>query len=176
MFIMIQKSSYLTVLEIFFKEPTNIHFIREISKRISLAHTSVRKNFKVLLDEGLIIGKKSKPFNGYVANRDDEKFVFYKKVYNFYSLFELVEFIKKELNPKAIVLFGSYLNGMDIENSDIDLFILSNSQKNFDLSKFEADLGREVNFINVKSLKKIDKPLRNKILNGMVLYGGVDYE
>ncbi len=173
MFIMIQKSSYLKVLEVFFKEPTNIHFIREISKKINLAHTSVRKNIQDLLKEGLIKIKKSKPFDGYVAHRDNDRFTFYKKLYNLYSLYDLVESIKFNLNPKAIILFGSYSTGNDVELSDIDIFILSNIKKKLDVSKFEDNLGREINFINVNNLNKLNKPLKNKILNGLTLYGGI---
>ena len=77
---MIQKCSYIKVLEVFFKEPTKIHFIREISKSISLAQTSVRNHIKELEKENLIIKKESRPFNGFVANRENEKFLFYKQI------------------------------------------------------------------------------------------------
>ena len=52
---MIQKSSELKVLEVFFKEPTNIHFIREIGRKIKLAPTSVKNNVKELLKMELIV-------------------------------------------------------------------------------------------------------------------------
>ena len=71
---MVQKCSYLKTLEIFFQEPTNLHFIKEISKKTNIAPTSIRNNIKQLLEEKLIIPKESKPFNGYVANRDNKEF------------------------------------------------------------------------------------------------------
>jgi len=41
-----QKSSYIKVLKIFFVEPTTIHFIKEISRKIKLAPTSTRNYIK----------------------------------------------------------------------------------------------------------------------------------
>jgi DNA-binding MarR family transcriptional regulator len=46
---MVQKCSLIKVSEVFFAEPTTTHFIKEISKKINLAPTSVRKNIKDLL-------------------------------------------------------------------------------------------------------------------------------
>ena len=81
---MVQKCSYMKVLGVFFREPTRIHFIKEISRKISLAPTSVRVYFKDLEKEGLIIKKKSKPFDGFVANKENEKFISLKQVYNLF--------------------------------------------------------------------------------------------
>ena len=120
---MVQKCSYLRVLEIFFIEPTTIHFVKEISKRINLAPTSVRNHMKNLLKQGLITRKKAKPFDGFIANRENEDFIFYKRVYNLYSLKELSSFLVTKHYPKVLVIFGSYSIGEDVEDSDIDLFM-----------------------------------------------------
>jgi predicted nucleotidyltransferase len=173
---MIQKCSYLAVLEIFFKEPNNMHFIREISKKINLAHTSVRKNIKDLIKDRMILKKKSKPFDGYVANLENEMFLFYKRVYNLYSIYDLRNFLIESLSPKAIVLFGSYATGRDREESDIDILIISKTNKILNVSKFEKGLQREINIICVNSLNKIDKPLKEKIINGISIYGGISDE
>lgn len=171
MFIMVQKSSYLKTLEVFFQEPTAIHFIKEISKKVNIAPTSIRQNIKQLLNEGLILPKKSKPFNGYVANRDKDDFIFYKKIYNFSSLKELKDFIYNNFYPKLAVVFGSYSLGEDIETSDIDILIISKSKKKIDLSKFEKELKREINIIVLNDIKKLDKFIIKKVYNGFVLCG-----
>ena len=62
-----QKCSYMKVLEVFFREPTTIHFIKSIAKEINLAHTSVRNHIHELLKVGLIKKKASRPFD---AERD----------------------------------------------------------------------------------------------------------
>ncbi len=170
---MIQKCSLLRVLEVFYKEPITIHFIREISREINLATTSVRNNINSLKKEELIIEKKSKPFNGYVANRDNEKFLFLKRAYNLSTLYELKEIIENSIHPLAIILFGSYSKGEDIEPSDIDILVLSKVKKEINLESLEKKLKRKINIIIVKDLKEFDKPMIKKIYNGIVLHGEI---
>lgn len=170
---MIHKSSMLAVLEVFFKEPTKVHFIREISRKISLAQTSTRNNTKYLLKEGLIKEEKGHPFDGLAANRESEQFILYKKLYNFYSLEKLKKRIVEEIYPTSIVLFGSYSRGEDIETSDIDILILSKLKKELSLEIFEKELGRKINIMFSQNMDRLDKPLRENILNGFILYGHV---
>ena len=167
-----QKCSYLKVLEIFFIEPTTTHFIKEISRKINLAPTSVRNHIKDLLAKNLIKKKKAKPFNGLVANRENEDFIFYKSVYNLYSLKQLTDFLISTFWPKLIVVFGSYTKGEDIEKSDIDILIISKTKKEINLERFEKNLKRKINLLIVEKLEKLDKNIIKKIYNGTVLYGG----
>ena len=168
---MIQKCSLFAVLNEFFKEPTKIHFIREISREINLAHTSVKKHLNVLLKENLIQKKESKPFNGYIANREDEKFILYKRAFNLISLELIIQEIKDKLSPKTIVLFGSYEKGEDIEESDIDLLLISKVKKTLNLSKYEKQLKRQIHITIVENLKDLDLLLRNNVKKGMVIEG-----
>ncbi|MEK6859958.1 MAG: nucleotidyltransferase domain-containing protein [Nanoarchaeota archaeon] len=170
---MIQKCSIIQVMEVFFKEPTSIHFIREISKKIRLAPTSVKIYINNLLKEELIISKKSKPFDGYVANRENEKFLFYKRLYNQYSLYELKEKIIDTLSPKAIVLFGSYDKGEDIESSDIDILLISKIKKDINLGIFEKELNRKINIMIISDLNELDKNIEKKIINATKIYGEI---
>ena len=172
MYHMIKKCSYQDVFEVFCKEPTTIHFIREISKEIDLAPTSVKLHVQELLKEGLIKAKKSRPFDGFVADRDNDKFLYYKKCNNLQNLYELREKILRELYPRAIILFGSYALGEDIETSDIDIVIISDIKKDIDLKNIEKKLKRRINIIIIKNLKELDLPLQNKVMNGINLYRG----
>lgn len=167
-----QKCSYLNVLEVFFTEPTAIHFIKEISRKINLAPTSVRAHISDLLKSNLVNKKKAKPFDGFTSNRENDDFIFYKRVYNFYSLKELAEALASSFYPKLVVVFGSYARGEDVEGSDIDILILSRTKKEIVLEKFEEKLKRKINLLVVDKLNKLDKPMLKKIYNGIVLYGG----
>lgn len=171
---MIQKCSSMEVLRIFFLEPTTIHFIREISKKIKLAPTSVKNYLDAFEKEGLILKKESKPFNGYTANRENDNFLFYKKLYNLYSLNELKEFLSKKHSPNLVVVFGSYSLGEDIEDSDIDLLIISKEKKEINLKNFQKKLNREINLMQLSNLNKLEKPILDKVYNGFVLCGGFD--
>jgi len=168
---MVQKCSLLRVLEIFFIEPTAIHFVREISKRIKLAPTSVRNHLKELLKEGLIKRKKARPFDGFVGNRESDDFILQKRAYNLCSLKGLSSLIVSACYPKLIVVYGSYSLGEDIENSDIDIFVLTKVKKEINLEGLEKKLKRGIHPILIEDLGKLDARLRKKIYNGIVLYG-----
>jgi predicted nucleotidyltransferase len=169
---MVQKCNFLKVLEVFFIEPTTPHYIKGISKQIKLAPTSVRTYVKKLLKEGLIKKRLTKPFSGFVANRENEDFIFYKRVYNLYSLKELVNFIVSQLYPKLIVVYGSYSFGEDVEESDVDILVLAKSKKEINLEKFEKMLKRRIHLIRIEDFNKLESAMKKKIWNGIVLYGG----
>lgn len=170
---MIQKCSYIEVLKVFFKEPTKIHFIKGISKKISLAHTSVRNHIKKLEKEGLIVKKESSPFNGFVANRENEDFLFYKQTYNLYSLKEIKDEVANKIAPRAIIFMGSYQKGEDVENSDIDLVVISKVKKDLSLEKYEKNLLRKIHITFVNDIGRLNEKLKNNIKNGWVIYGRI---
>jgi len=169
---MVHKCSQSKIEEVFFIEPTSIHFIKEIGRRISLAPTSVRNHIKKLEKQGMIVRKKAKPFNGFVANRENDDFLFYKRVYNLYSLRELSKFLASFYYPELVVVYGSYSIGEDIETSDIDIIVVAKTKKDADLKEFEKKLKRKIHIIIRANLNEIDDSLKKKILNGIVLHGG----
>ena len=67
---MLQKSSMLKTVEIFFVNPNKKHYLMNISRSIGLAHTSVKKNLDKLVKLGLIIGS--------VEKKGGRKFPLYK--------------------------------------------------------------------------------------------------
>ena len=168
---MVQKCSYLNVLEIFFKEPTKIHFIREISRKISLAPTSVRNYIQEMENKRLIIKKEAEPFNGFIANRENEDFISLKQVYNLYSLVDLKKAIIQKIGPRTLILFGSYQRGEDIENSDVDILIVSKIKNGISLERYEKNLLRKIHITFVKDINDLDENLISNIKNGWVLYG-----
>lgn len=174
---MVQKSILISsvwkVFEVFVDEPLRIHYIKEISRRIKLAPTSVRKHLKELEKQGLIIAKKGERFSGFTANRDNGDFLFFKKMFNLIKLKEsgLVDSLINSFYPKTLVLYGSFLKGEDVEGSDVDLLLISKSKKNIDLGEFEDILKRKIHIVVEDSLKKFKDNLKSEIINGMILYG-----
>ena len=167
------KCSYDRVLEVFFKEPIKIHFIKEISKKISLAHTSVRNHVREIEKNGLIMKKHAKPFDGFISNRESERFLFEKQIYNLYSLFEVKMELVLKLAPKAIILFGSYQKGEDIEESDIDLLVISKVKKEVVLEKYEKKLERKIHITFIGDIAELEKNLKDNVKNGWILYGKI---
>lgn len=164
----VHKCSLWKTAEIFFIDPTKIHFIREISRKISLAPSSVRLHLKTLITEGLIKEVSSTPYNGYVAIRENNRFIFEKKIANLIIINSsgLIDKLKEKY-PKSIILFGSYDKGEDVETSDIDLFINSNRFK-FDQSKMEEYLKRKIHLIFKEDASK---SLLESINQGTILFG-----
>ena len=164
----IQKSSLWKVAEIFFIEPTKVHFIKEISRKVSLAPTSVRTHLKNLISEGMIQEVESEPFRGYRAVRENSEFIFEKKIANLILLksSKLIEELNEKY-PKSIILFGSYDKGEDVETSDIDLFVDSKSIK-FNKENFERYLNRKIHLI---FRDQVDKSLLESVNQGTILSG-----
>ncbi|MFC1682350.1 nucleotidyltransferase domain-containing protein [Nanoarchaeota archaeon] len=168
-----QKCSQDKVFGIFVDEPRKIHYIKQISKKINLAPTSVKIHLRNLEGEGLIVKKQGERFEGFVANRDDKNFLFYKMIANLINIkvSGLLDFLKDSLYPQAVILYGSYLRGEDVETSDIDLFILAKSKKRLELQKFEKILKRNIHLLIEKDWRKIPKELKLEVINGFVLNG-----
>lgn len=173
---MLQKSSTLKTAEIFFINPTKVHYLMDISRNIGLAHTSVKKNLNRLIELGLVNKlferKGARKFPIYKANIDNRIFRRYKHMHNLNSILEssLIEFIEEKLTPKSIVLFGSYSRGEDTESSDIDLFVECKKEE-LNLEKFEKKLMRKAELHFNENFTSYPKELKNSIINGIVLSG-----
>ena len=167
MYMILQKCSLWNVAEIFFIEPTKVHYIKEISRKIHLAHTSVKKHLLDLLELGLI-EEISQVFKGYKAKRDNQEFIFHKKISNLVMLKNsgLLDSLKEHY-PKSIILFGSYDKGEDIESSDIDIFIESKKFK-IDLEKYGKLLNRNIHLL---FKEETNKSIMASINQGSILYG-----
>jgi len=173
---MLQISSIQQTAEIFFLNPSKKQYLMDISRSISLAHTSVKKNLDQLLKLGLINesiekrGKRKFPF--YRANLENKTFREYKMIYNLSSLLDsgIINYIEETLMPKSIVLFGSYRRGEDIETSDIDIFVECNADK-LDLVLFEKKLDRKIQLHFREKFESYTTELKNNIINGIVLRG-----
>ena len=170
---MIQECSLLRTLEVFFIEPTSIHFIKGISRQIKLAPTSVRRHLAYLLKKDLIKKVESKPFDGFAANRENDEFIFLKKVYNIYTLKPLVDYIVSRCHPKAVIVFGSYSLGEDVEESDIDILVLSKTKKDIDVEGFKRKLRRSIHVIMVEDIDKLEERVKSKVINGIRLHGAL---
>lgn len=169
---MIQKCSIWRVFAVFAERPQKSFHVRELSKQISLSPTSVNIHLKKLEKAMLIVRETEGLYDSYKADFNNESFRFYKRIHNVVRLREsgLIEELENKLFPTAIVLFGSYMKGEDIETSDIDLFLLA-EEKNISLEKYERALGRRIQIFFSADIKKLPRELKNNILNGIVIYG-----
>ena len=173
MFSMKQKCSQEKVFSVFVDEPLKIHYVKEISRKIVLAPTSVKNHLKNLEKQQLIYKEKGERFFGFVANRDNQDFLFYKKIANIINITGsgLLDYLINSLYPQPIILYGSYFRGEDIESSDIYLLVITKNKKQINLKKFEKILKRNIHIMMEENLKKLQKGLGEEIINGLTLYG-----
>ena len=149
---------------------------REIALILKVSPTAVANSIEGLKDSNLIKVEKTKTTNFISFNRDEPKAIEFKRVENLKNIYlsRLSDYLKRELAGAAIILFGSYSFGEDTINSDIDIAIIERSNKNLYLESYEKILNRKINLNFYKYWNLIHKPLKNNILNGILLDGSIE--
>ncbi len=149
---------------------------REIAQILKVSPTAVMNSIKKLKETGLINLKKTKTINFISFNRDNKRAIELKRIENLKNIYisELFNYLETALAGSTIILFGSYSKGEDTNNSDIDLAIIGRKDKILNLEKYEKTLNRKININFYDNWNNIHKHLKNNILNGIVLVGGVE--
>ncbi|NCO97313.1 MAG: hypothetical protein COY38_00870 [Candidatus Aenigmarchaeota archaeon CG_4_10_14_0_8_um_filter_37_24] len=168
---MIQNYIRYKILRIFFDYPTRKFQLREISRIIQLGLPSVINHVKNLEKQGFVKKINGGVYDSYTSDKT-EIFKIYKKNDVLIRLHEsgLVDLLVDTVIPDAIVLFGSASKGEDIEESDIDLFLIA-KEKKVDLKIFEKKLNRKISLHFEDKIQNIPKELLNNIVNGIIIYG-----
>ncbi len=151
---------------------------RQIAKSLNVSQPAVMKALPDLEEESLIKIKQDMETKRWSIelNRAHHRVIQLKRADNLKLIYEtgLADFLEKEFAGATIILFGSYSKGEDIINSDIDIAVIGRKEKRIDLTKYEKELGRQININFYDSFKKIHKHLKENLCNGIVLVGGVE--
>ena len=86
----------------------------------------------------------------------------------------LSDYLEEQFLGSTIILFGSYSKGEDTISSDIDIAIIGRKEKEIKLESFENIFQRKIIINFYPSFKEIHKHLKENILNGIILFGGVE--
>jgi hypothetical protein len=98
---MLQKSSIIDVMAVFFDEPTKQHYLLEISRKAGLAHTSTKSHLEELKREGIISEiierKGSRDFPVFLANIQGKGYKSEKRIFNQVRIIEsgLISWIRE---------------------------------------------------------------------------------
>ena len=163
----------MTLLGIFFKEPTRKFHLRELSRIMKWGPGRVERNIEKYVKSGIIKKEITKVVKEYKADTDSESFRSLKLIYTLNILLEASKDLEKQLlYPEAIVLFGSASKGEDIEKGDIDLCVIGN-EKEINMKNLEKQLNRKIHltFLPPKEVANAKKEFLNNIINGIVLKG-----
>jgi predicted nucleotidyltransferase len=163
------------ILRYFIYNPMRHFGVRELSRITKRNTKTVMKYLKDLVKRKIIVKIKEKnKYSYYESNRLSGSYKIMKSNYllNLIAETGLFDLLEKELNPKAIVLFGSVQKGTYTQDSDIDIFILG-EEKKIDLRKFEKKLGHKIELYFEKDIQKLSEGLKNNIVNGYTLQGRI---
>lgn len=164
-----QKSSQRAkVLLYFFTNPDACLYVREMAKIFGVDATNLSKELSRLEEAGVFVSQK-KGNQKYFTLKKEKEYPFYNELRSIVFKTIGIEGGLKTLlaEIKGIVcafIYGSFANGTEHGESDIDVLIIGNPDEDKLLEKielFEKELGREINY-NIYSLSECKKRLAAK--------------
>ncbi len=168
-------------LNIFFEEPEREFHLREIARITKKNPVTVKRFLSEFVKRGILSLKKERKFHFYRSNSENLEYRELKRQYNKEKLIDsgLIDFLKKEFNLPVIILFGSYERGEDNKNSDVDICIITETEKQINLEVYEKYINRKIQLhvFSNKKFKKLrlkNKELFSSIINGYKIYGLVE--
>ncbi len=151
---------------------------RNLAQFLKVSATAISKSLQLLEKENLIKIKKDKYSKrlSIELNRDNKKVIELKRVENLRLIYEskLIEYLIEIFPSSTVILFGSYSFGEDIYDSDIDIAIMGEKNKEINLNGFEKYLSKKISLEFYDNFKEMNKNLKENILNGIVLKGGIE--
>lgn len=162
----------LGILNLFFEYPTKDFQIRGIAKSLKIPKTTVSYQINNFLKEKLVIKRKKGVFPSFIANESSELYRFSKRQDSIKKIMGcgLLDYIEKEVNPRCIILFGSFAKAEYDIKSDMDIFVQA-KEHGLDLGKFEKKIKHKINIFFENDLGKLSSELFNNIVNGIKLMG-----
>ena len=158
-------------LGVFFEDCYREWSVREYAREVKISPPTASKKLKGFGKEELLLCREERGFILFRVNRESKVMKDLSRIYWYFKLKELFDFLRENLFPDAIILFGSLAKLEAKENSDIDIAVFGSVKKKFSLNKFEKRFGREVQLFSYKSLDKVNKELRLNIMNGYKVEG-----
>jgi len=168
------------ILELVYNNPTKHWHFEEIIKKAKISRPQLNNWLKKFLKEELI--KRLKPKDRmpyYVANYENPNYQNKKKLFILNKLNDS-GFLKHLLElhkAKTIILFGSLSRWDWYKDSDIDLFILGNSEGSKE-EEFSKKLHRNIqifSYKNKRELEKLNQGLLKNIIEGYKIKGNLDF-
>lgn len=164
------------VLAEFFKKPTVRFHIRELARLTKIHPNTIIKLTDELEKESVIIKKRYKNLIEAQANIESEHFIREKRLFNISQINKcglLDHLISFYNNPRAIVLYGSFARGEDIEKSDIDMAVITKEKKTSNLILYEKKLEKNIHLFCI-DYSKISDEFYTSLINGIVLHGYIE--
>ena len=168
-------TSHQKVLSFLLNHPSRSYMEKEIVKATKVSKSAVNEALKELAKDKLVLQEKKGRMSFYSVDLNDPVIRRLKCTENVSLLKPLVEQLKKI--SQKIILFGSFAEGTNIEESDIDLFVLSNQpdivqriiQKSSLAEKIQSVIKKPAEFIGFDKKKPL---FYQEIERGIILWEG----
>ncbi|MBN1502714.1 nucleotidyltransferase domain-containing protein [Candidatus Woesearchaeota archaeon] len=161
------------ILQLVFARSTDDIDVLHVAHKIKVGEEALFKALKELEKEEVILIHRKEGKVIFRANLYAPVFLRWKRLYNMNMIYDsgLVDYLIKEYdNPDAIVLIGSMSTGKDKKESDIDIVIVTDKQRDLNLGPYQKHLARSIQLFHV-NLKTARPEIINTLANGFVLYG-----
>ncbi|MGQ9551118.1 MAG: nucleotidyltransferase domain-containing protein [Candidatus Bathycorpusculaceae bacterium] len=165
----------MTVFDLFLTNPMQQYHEREVVRRTGVSKGSANKMLKLLTNLDFLIRERKGKMAFYRLDMKDPVVRQFKVLINIFALKNLLDSLKR--HSRRIVLFGSCSQGIDVKQSDIDIFILAleKSIVRRKISEFNSRNEKKIAPIIIDAtefarLRKEDKPLYENIERGIVLW------
>ncbi len=166
------------IIRLFFIKANNSLNQRRIANLLEVSPPAVMKALPGLTKQGYVIVEQDKESKrlSIKLNRENPKILQLKRTDNLKQIYEsgLAEHIENKFPGTTIILFGSYSRGEDTASSDIDMAVIGSKEKSLEVEIFEKMLERKINIVFFKSFHSINKHLKENILNGISIVGGIE--
>lgn len=169
---MIRDTKRDAVLVDILRHPRTRSSIRDIARRTGTSPTWVSRTVDDLEEEGIVVVEEE-PTTRKVRPADTDRVRRLRQVVNLHLLHEsgLVDHLVDAYgHPEAIVLFGSFARGEDVEGSDVDLAVLTPSSATVDVGRFGDHLQRSIRIQEIDP-RQLTPEFATTLANGIVLDG-----
>ena len=131
------------VLSLLVKFSGQEFYEREVSRKLGIATGSANRALNELYSTGAVTRRKEGKMYFYSIDSSNAALTEFKKMVNLMLIEPLVEELKKM--SSRVVLYGSCALGTDTSESDLDLFVVSNSKEDVSnvISNFKFPKGYE---------------------------------
>jgi predicted nucleotidyltransferase len=161
------------VLAFLASHPGRSYYGKEIREATGLSSGATNQALRELAGEGYIQLERKGRMSFYSVDLSNPLIAQYKILLNVTSIYPLI----RDLTDYAIriVMFGSRAQGKDLEESDIDLFVLTNAPEEVTALVNRSGFAEKIQLVAKKptewaSLKKRDPVFFEEVERGIVLW------
>ena len=173
---MLYNQTPLKILSFLSLHPTTVFSARDVSQSTRASKGATHQTLKLLSDLDIIRGERKGNLFLYKLNAGNIILKQFKIFENLLTLCKLVQLLKTHC--QQIILFGSYANGTNYSESDIDLFVKSEEKDVVSKTIHKYKSGRfKINAITQDALEiaaagKADKIFYEQVKKGIILWEG----